>query len=111
MNVMKGKIAHEDIFEGNVGGTGYTKKHTPAEVAEAYEQLIRAQWLIDTVLRTGFDGFENTAEIEDSLLSTVEAIFEILKDFLENTATIMDDLNMGYEQAFTEIWKGKHGNE
>jgi hypothetical protein len=76
--------------------------YTPEQVADAYAKLIYAQGLVDFVLRSGFDlRQENRAENEGSLIS----IFSILKDYLGASGEIMCDLESGYKDVFTKIWK------
>jgi len=76
--------------------------YTPEEIADAYSKLIWARGLVDFVLHAGFNlREENSAEIEGSLIS----IFSILQDYLKGAEAIMDDLDNGYKQVFTKIWK------
>jgi hypothetical protein len=83
---------------------GYTKE----EVSEAYGKLIWAQGLIDFVLHAGFDlDSGNTAKQEGSLIS----IFSILQNYLKKASEIMDNLDMGYEDKFSAIWKKKESDK
>ena len=76
--------------------------YTPEEITDAYSKLIWAQGLVDFVLLAGFDLSEEIrARNEGSLIS----IFSILQDYLKGAEAIMDDLDNGYKQVFTKIWK------
>jgi len=78
------------------------REYTPERIADAYSKLIWAQGLVDFVLSAGFDlREENSAENEGSLI----AIFSILKDYLGGSEEIMCDLDSGYKDVFTKIWK------
>ena len=77
---------------------------TKEEISKGYESLIWAQGLIDFVLRAGIDiDAERTAETEGSLIS----IFYILKNNLKDVEPIMGDLDMGYKDRFSAIWKNE----
>ena len=71
--------------------------YTPADILKAYTQLTHAQELAEFVIQT------------DAMDGSAIAIFSIINDYMDLASSILDDLNMGYGDKFSALWKNKEG--
>lgn len=81
--------------------------YTKQDMELAYGKLVHARGLVSHVRTAGLDLSSSTlAEWEGNLLS----IFAILDDYLEPAEEILDHLQMGYKDLFSQVLK-KEGGE
>jgi len=84
------------------------KSYSKDDIVRGYNKLIYARGLIEGFLVNGFDINKNKIAATEGFIISV---FNILYDYLSEPEDILDGLQCGYSELFTNIWNEENTKE